>query len=80
MYVIAISRKDDGSFVGTIYETDLDLLVAHLEEESEEDTDYYVDAATIDMLAQNGAGERLLSVLRDALGDSEGVDIAWSEA
>ncbi len=78
--MIDISLKDDGSFVGTVSEDDLELLRSQLEEESESDTDYYIDAATIDMLEEAGASERLLSVLRDAVGDSDGADIVWSEA
>jgi hypothetical protein len=76
--VIALSLKDSGAVVGTIDEEDLQLLLDQLEEESEEDTDYYITPATIDILEQNGAGDRLISVLRAAVGDSEGVEITWA--
>jgi hypothetical protein len=77
--VITLSLKDDGSFIGTIGEADMQVLREVLEEESSEDTDYYIDPATIDLLGRNGAGERLLALLRKAVGDSEGVEIVWSE-
>lgn len=79
-HVIALSLKDSGAFVGAIDEADFKLLADQLEEESEEDTDYYITPATIDMLEQNGASPRLIAVLKQAVGDSEGVDVVWTEA
>jgi hypothetical protein len=76
--VITLSLKESGVVVGTIDEDDLQLLLDQLEEETEEDTDYYITSATIDILEQNGAGDRLISVLRAAVGDSEGVEISWT--
>jgi hypothetical protein len=77
--VIALSLKDDGTFIGTIDEAELQMLMDQLEEESEEDTDYYIDTATIEMLERNGASDRLIAILREAVGDSDGVDVVWSE-
>jgi hypothetical protein len=78
--VITLSLKDGGASLGTIDDADLQLLMDQLEEESEEDTDYYINSATIDMLEQNGASDRLLALLKEAVGDGDGVDIVWSEA
>ena len=61
--MIALSLKDDGTFIGTVDEADLQMLMDQLEEESEQDTDYYIDVATIDMLERNGASDRLITVL-----------------
>ena len=54
------------------------MLVDALEEESSDDQDYYIDAATIDVIGDGRATDHLLKVLRTALGDSEGVDIRWN--
>ncbi len=78
--VITLSLKDGGKVVGTIDEADLQLLIDQLVEEDEEDTDYYVTPLTIEYLEQNGAGEELLRILKEAVDGAEGVDIVWSEA
>jgi hypothetical protein len=75
--MITLSLKDTDAFLGTIDDSDLQLLVDQLEEEHENDTDYYVCAATIELLEESGASTRLIEILKDALGSSEGVEIAW---
>ena len=77
--MITLSLKEGGAVLGTIDEAEFKLLVDQLVEETDEDTDYYVDAATIDMLESAGAGAHLVGLLRKAVGGSEGVDIAWQE-
>ena len=78
--VITLSLKDSGALVGTIDEADLKVLVDQLEEESAEDTDYYMTTATIELLERKGASARLIGLLKRAVGDSEGVDIVWTES
>ena len=77
--MISLSLKDGGAVVGTIDEEELQLLIDQLEEESEEDTDYFISPATIDLLEQHGAGAHLADILRRAVGTSEGVEIVWQE-
>jgi hypothetical protein len=78
--VITLSLKDSREPIGTIDEADLKMLVDQLEEESEEDTDYYISPATVDFLEQNGASPELVSLLREAVGDSDGVEVVWTES
>ena len=78
--MITLSLKESGALLGTIDEDDFEVLAGQLVEESESDTDYYVDSATIDLLQRAGASARLVDLLRAALGDAEGVDIVWQEA
>jgi hypothetical protein len=78
--VITLSLKDSGALIGTIDEADLEVLVDQLEEESAEDTDYYMTTATIELLEQKGASARLVGLLKQAVGDAEGVDILWTES
>jgi hypothetical protein len=75
--MIRLVNKDTGKAIGSVSEGDLQVLVDQLEEEDSEDTDYYVSADTIDMLEENGASADLLRVLRQALGDAEGVEVSW---
>ncbi|MDV3238153.1 MAG: galactosyldiacylglycerol synthase [Gammaproteobacteria bacterium] len=76
--MITLSLKESAAFLGTIDEADLQLLVDQLEEEHARDTDYYVCPTTIDILEQNGASMHLVRLLRDAVGDTDGVEVAWS--
>ena len=48
-----------------------------LEEESSQDRDYYIDCATIDVIGDGRATEHLHMILRDAVGEGDGVDIRW---
>jgi hypothetical protein len=77
--MVRLSLKSGGT-VGTVPDADFQMLVDQLEEESEEDTDYYVTAATIALLEERGASEALLAVLRRALGAAEGVDVSWERS
>ena len=77
--VIQLRNVETGAIVGTISSRQRDFLVVQLEEEFDADKDYYFDANTIAMLEEAGADAELLTLLRTALGDHEGIDIAWSE-
>ena len=63
--------------LGSLTEAELRVLIEGLEEESLEDRDYYITAATIDFLADGRATDHLVHLLRTALGDEEGVEIRW---
>ena len=63
--------------LGTITEADLKVLVDALEEEGIHDQDYFIDTATIDVIADGKATEHLVGLLRKAVGASDGVDIRW---
>ena len=63
--------------IGTITEDQLHFLMFQLEEESETDQAYYIDAATIDMLTEDGGDANLIALLRNALGAREGIEVRW---
>ena len=63
--------------LGSITDADLQVLIDGLEEESSQDRDYYIDAATIDLLGDGRASDHLLGLLRNAVGSSDGVEIRW---
>lgn len=75
--MITLSATDDGTVFGTIGEDDLQMLREQLEEEDSTDTDYFVSRDTIDLLREKGAGAGLLDVLERAVGDTDGVEVAW---
>ncbi len=77
--MIQVYDKNTGVVLGTITQEQLKYLVAQLEEESTTDQDYYIDAATIEMLQTDGADPDLLQLLQDALGDRKGMEILWEE-
>ena len=75
--MIDIYDEATNQLIGSITESDLQVLVDALEEESLDDHDYYIDAATVDVIADGRATEHLVKVLRTALGTKDGVDIRW---
>ena len=65
--------------LGSITEADLQVLIDALEEESEDDQDYYIDKATIEFLADGRPSDHLLGILREALGSNDGMEIRWEK-
>lgn len=78
--MVQLYDKDTGAAVGTITEEQLQFLIDQLEEESREDTDYYFNRATLDILEEAGADRALMLVLRQAFGDREEMEIRWSRS
>jgi hypothetical protein len=72
LYVSATNQ-----LLGSITESDLQVLVDRLEEESATDQDYYIDQATVDLLGDGRASDHLLGLLRKAVGSTAGVEIRW---
>lgn len=77
MAMVDIFNNDTNELIGSITDADLKVLIDHLEEESLEDRDYYIDQATIDVIADGEASDHLLTLLRKALGKADGVEIRW---
>jgi hypothetical protein len=75
-----IYNSESGDLLGEITETELSSLTNFLEEESAEDRDYYITTDTIDYLEANGADAALVTLLRQAVGAQEGVEIRWTRA
>ena len=78
--MIQLHEKETGVFLGTITDAQLQFLIDQLEEESTDDTDYYIDQTTLDLFEEVGAEVDLLALLRQALGTREGIEIVWSSA
>ena len=78
--MIQLRDKDSGAVLGSITEDDLQFLIDNLEEESEDDVDYYLNRSTLEIFKEKGISSTLLSLLENALGDREDTEIEWSRA
>ena len=76
--MIQLYDAGSGNRLGAISEEQLRRLVDALEEESTTDRDYYLTAATIDILEAGGADAQLVGLLREALAGREGMDVRWA--
>jgi hypothetical protein len=76
--MIELRDKDTDAFLGTITEAQLKFMIDQLEEEDSEDTDYYINPATIDLFEQRQADPGLLDILRKALLSRSDMEIRWS--
>ena len=74
---IQLLDRESGAVLGTITTSQLQFLMEHLEEESESDTDYYINRDTLDVLEEEGADAALMSLLRRALGAREEMEIQY---
>lgn len=64
--------------LGTISEDQLDFLIDNLEEEFEEDEEYFISQATLDYLKEQGADDELMALLERAVaGSPNGAEIAY---
>jgi len=77
--MIELYDNDKDVRLGQITEAQRDVLVDHLQETHPGDQDYYIDAATLDMLEADGADAELIGMLRSALGNREGFEVRWDE-
>ncbi len=77
--MIELREKESGSPLGSISEDDLKFLIDNLEEESEDDTDYYLTRETLELQKGRGASAALTATLEGALGDRDDVEIEWTE-
>ena len=70
-------RLDTGDEIGTIDDKQLQFLVSQLEEDHDDDKDYFIDRDTLELLSDNGADPELLALLEKGLAGDDEMDIAW---
>jgi hypothetical protein len=75
--VIKLFDADTDREIGTLTDAQLQFMIDQLEEESEDDHDYYINTATLDLFESAGADPALMALLRKALGDREEMDLRW---
>lgn len=72
-----LTRLDTGDAIGEITDSHLAFLVEQLEEEHDDDQDYFIDKDTLELLSDNGGDPELLAMLEKAMGDDDSMTIAW---
>ena len=76
--MIHLYDQQTEALIGIITHQQLQFLLEQLEEEDSEDRDYYIDRGTLDWFEEQGVDPVLSSMLRDAMGERDGMDIRWS--
>ena len=72
-------RLDTGDEIATVTDAHRAFLVTQLQDEND-DTDYFIDRETLELLSDNGADPELLAILEKGLGDDDEMDIAFEDA
>jgi hypothetical protein len=75
--MIKLFNKSTGEFIGRISEAELKFLADQLEEESIDDTDYYIRSETLEQFEGGGASAHLMDVLRGGLRSDNAIEIRW---
>lgn len=78
--MVQLFDKHTGAEIGTIADDQFQFMADHLEEESAEDDDYYLNRTTVDFFEAEGADPELIAVLRKALGDRDEAEIRWTRS
>ena len=76
--MINLTEKGTNKPLGQISEEQLQYLIDNLEEEWAEDQDYAVTPLLLEYFEGLGADAALISILREALGGREEIEIVWS--
>ena len=76
--MIRLRDKGASTELGSITEEDLQFLIDNLEEEWEEDQDYYLNRQTLEMLKGRGISTSLAQMLERAMGEGDDVEVEWS--
>ncbi|HYH44879.1 MAG TPA: galactosyldiacylglycerol synthase [Thermoanaerobaculia bacterium] len=77
--MIQIFETQSGRSLGTLTEEQLAFLKTKLEKESDEDRDFYLTGATVDILAEDGADASLVALLRTAMAGRDELEFRWEE-
>jgi len=75
--MIELKNKETSATIGEVTEEQLEFLIDMLEEEDNEDQDYWIDQMTLQYFQENGGDPALIKLLQDAIGESEGIEIEW---
>lgn len=76
--MIELREKGAENLIGEISEEQLQFLIDQLEEEDLEDRDYAITPLLLSSFEVEGGDPALISMLREALGDRDEMEIAWS--
>jgi hypothetical protein len=74
---VELTDAESGVRLGHLTSSQFASLASHLELESTDDDDYYIDAATVAMLEDKQADPAVIALLRQALGSRADVTVRW---
>jgi hypothetical protein len=72
-----VLRLDNGIEIGVITDAQQAFLIAQLEDDDEDDTDFLIDRDTLDLLSDNDADPELLALLEKGLAGDDAMDILF---
>ena len=75
--MIILKNKATGEQIGVLTPEQLQYLLDQLEEESSDDHDYWLNRAEVEILKEEGADPALITLLEQALGEADDMDIEW---
>lgn len=75
--MIQLFDADTGKQLGEISEADLEFMRSQMEEESDDDHDYYIHSSQLGTWQAQGASTELLSLLNTAIAGKEDINIRW---
>ena len=70
-------RLDNEVEIGTIDDKQLTFLREQLEEEHDDDTEFFIDRDTLELLSDNGADPELLAMLEKGLAGDDEMDVSF---
>ena len=77
--MIQLRNKDTGEVLGTISEEDLQFLQNQLVEETEEDSDYYLNRDELNLFKEQGASKPLMKLLEKGFAGRDELEIEWEK-
>lgn len=75
--MIMLFDAGSGARLGRISEAQLQTLIDWMEEEREDDRDYYISAEELELMEEDGLDPTLIELLKKALGSREDMDIRY---
>lgn len=75
--MITLKNKDTGQFISSITEAELQYLIDDLEEEHNEDKDYWLNRTQLEIMKEKGADPSFIEMLESALGDNDDIEVIW---
>lgn len=76
--MIKLFDTETNKELGEISEVQLEFLKSQMEEESENDQEYYLNASLLDIWKEQGADAELLELLSKAMTGKEELNLRWS--
>lgn len=77
--MVKLFDKETDAALGEITDEQFAFLAEQLEEESSDDTDYYLNRVTLEVFNEQGADKALMDLLYKALGERDEMEIRWTQ-